>query len=142
MLTNTYQNYFPKPESDPDFPEDITEYDYLKLGKLQSLFTKWINHVAIEVAKLKGEIEVLDEELSIAEAQYLIEISSDEILKNTYKAKEDRLAWVSTRPKIAADRRKRALLNAQYEMEKTILSNFEKRYAAASRELTRRVEEK
>ena len=128
------QPQFEKPSTEPWFPEDITESTHDEVGQLLGLYTKWINYASQEEAKDSARLGILKEDLEIESAKELVKIAQD----TTLKAAGERNAYVKQLPSISKLMREIAQLEGFVRIEKSVLNNFESRYASASRELTRR----
>jgi tRNA A37 N6-isopentenylltransferase MiaA len=137
-IRQEYEGTFPKPSTQPWFPDDITTASEDDLGKLLTLYTLWKNHISEQTSIDDAEFSALKEEIELEKAKQLVKLSEDADLKSTFSAKEDRMAYVLSRKHIEVRCRQAAELSAVLKIEKALLDNMESRYACVSRELTRR----
>ncbi|MEK6860393.1 MAG: hypothetical protein AABY07_00340 [Nanoarchaeota archaeon] len=127
-----------KPNIEPWFPEDLTVVEDLELGKLLTLYTLWKNYSAYQVALVEGNLLKLKERLKIEKAKELIKLNNSD-LKDIYKAKEDREAYVLQLDHIASLSIEVANFTAEFKLEESVNGIFNDRYTVTSREISRRV---
>ena len=127
-----------KPDSEPTFPEDVTTSSADDLGKLLSQYTRWKNYAISVLSSTEADLYLAKETLEITRAKVMVSLCNDGDLKSTYKAADDRKAYVASREAVAKLSLKVARLLALSRMQKAVFGTFDDRYACASRELTRR----
>jgi hypothetical protein len=126
-----------KPVSDaPDWPDNFADVSDEELGAHLSYWSGMVAYAAYHVAIQDADRKALDWSHSRVFNETFVGVFDDSTTVTVAKAQAD------TEPDVVAAQEKQLAADTRFRVLQAVLSGFERKYEAASREITRRLSQR